>query len=169
MQIPGSCVCFQVPTSVSIASSYTYGSEKNWFALEKKLDYGNFTASSDWKKELLCQDSLSASRAFFIGYYKNKSTKNVELGHKPSKDNTVSWGSHYPKTHTQPGTSCRLYPDLLKVHSSGDDLDSTGSSVWALVLAIVAGHWRAKLAPVWPLNGNTPWLNTLRAEGTSRN
>lgn len=28
MQIPGACVCFQAPTSASIASSYIYGSEK---------------------------------------------------------------------------------------------------------------------------------------------
>lgn len=74
---------------------------KNWFALERKLGWQLYSFFQV-EKDLLCQDSFSESRAFITGYYKNKSTKNVELGHKPSKDNTVLRGSHYPKhTHSQ--------------------------------------------------------------------
>lgn len=151
----------QVPTPVA---------QKKLICTREKVRLWQLCSFFQLEKDLLCQDSFSASRAFLIGYYKNKNTKNLELGRKPSKDNTVLWGSHYPKIHTQPGTLCSFI--LISSRCTAQEttlIHQVALIVWASVLAIVAGHWRAKLPPILPLNGNIPWLDTLRVERTSRN
>lgn len=115
MQTPGACVCFQAPTSTNIASSYIYGSEKNYLHQEESQTLSALQLLPAGKEfalpgQFVCKQSflhlLQNFKLLSSSQYKTKSTDNVELGHKPSKNNTVLWGSHYPKTHIQPGTFC---------------------------------------------------------------
>lgn len=172
MQIPGACVCFQAPNISQHNKFLHLWFRKNWFALERKLDCVSFRASSSWKRicfarTVFLQVELSSFTTKLQVTTKLKVLEMWNLNLKLSKDNTVLWGSPYPKTHTYPGTLCSF--TLISSRCTAQEMTLIQQEALSFAACNCCRAAESKTRTNFAIKWQHPMTGYLRAEGTSGN